>query len=228
MVAWNRGSLSVLTIMLICLSACGEGGKETGEKEDTSGDLPTCVDPVTVELTTGGASGYLECDDGSVNRQSVVTLKASDYVDLVPECSEAVDEDERGCFVDTDCGAEESDQCFHRQASSVPDDCVCIRLCGTDGDCPAGEVCMAPEVMNAQQQWPTCQPASCYSNDDCPSGECGVSARGDQAATNAELACRTPSDQCRVDSDCGSSFGDVCEPSAAEGSWECGQWWYYD
>jgi hypothetical protein len=53
------------------------------------------------------------------------------------------------------------------------------------------------------QTWSRCVVASCITSKDCPSNECGISSYDNGCSLELQLSCRSTTDACRTDADCG-------------------------
>ncbi|MFT7520939.1 MAG: hypothetical protein ACI9MC_003090, partial [Kiritimatiellia bacterium] len=97
--------------------------------------------------------------------------------------------------------------------------CGCAYSCTSDDECNEGQICLPPGVWEQGPAWGTCIAASCTTNDDCASDECGFTAFDDGCGWNAQLVCRTKADSCRAHSEC-SQPGAACEVGY-QGTYEC-------
>src|SRR5262249_35864312 len=88
--------------------------------------------------------------------------------------------------------------------------CECVAPCAKDTDCGMGQVCVCAGVVKADVSFSYCATATCTTGEDCPSGECAITAWANGCYTDVELACRTPNDACRTDADCSSMPGTTC------------------
>ncbi|MBX2800604.1 MAG: hypothetical protein KTR31_23190 [Myxococcales bacterium] len=169
-----------------------------------------CWTPVTVRQRP---TGYVQCSDGSINRESVREAVGSDV--LNPTCNLTNVTGVVECREDADCGDLGIGHCFMQTDKAVRS-CLCEYPCQTDEDCGDGFACMQ-RFTGATVS--TCEPVECRTNDDCASGECGRMRMGDDSCMFAPvtLVCREHSDGCRSDSDCGP--GATC--GTLDGQWSC-------
>ncbi len=210
-----------------CEKGCGNGVDTSGHDDTSETAAPAvCENPSEIELTEGGASGYVRCEDGSVNRVEAVDLDPSHYADRVAECSEDVTPNHGNCSVDSDCGDGVEHQCRFVDAH-YQYGCYCEYLCSTDADCPDGQICVAPEAASGVS-WPRCVFADCASEGGCASGECGVASKGSQCEPWVYLACRTSGDSCRTNADCGDQQDALCTADDDQENWECKSWYGCD
>lgn len=114
---------------------------------------------------------------------------------------------------------------FNRTGSVT---CEADGLCSTDADCEDGEVCLCGTGVAYDGGWRNvtvlsqCIAAYCETSDDCDGQACGLSF--DLCGNPQALACRTSTDQCVTDADCGD--GSYCffggERWACQAAEECG------
>ena len=88
--------------------------------------------------------------------------------------------------------------------------------CASDEDCGNGKACLIGQLVNVRA-YNVCVDATCHFDAECETGECGLAQTVDSGCSKVRrLACRTPQDSCRDDSECTSSF---C--FALEETWIC-------
>ena len=153
--------------------------------------------------------------DGSVNRVADVPATLADYSYGTSDCIDSNPTTSPDC---TPSGCTERPNGRCASESCLSDWCTCVYACASDADCASDEACLRPEHgLDAGLPMPQCVPAGCRTGADCASGECGVTVIPASLTEELQLACRTPSDLCRVEADCES--GDIC--SRAGDHWEC-------
>ncbi len=185
-----------LGVPLGCLSKDDDSGTDSGI--DTGTSFVGCEGEVEILDEAGVATGYVRCDDGAVNRVAPRTWDPS--IDAARCTGEEID---RSCEVDADCTDSPHGACIqYNWKGGAADACGCVYACGTDADCDAGEICIGAGVQDGIVRWSTCVQASCAVAEDCPSGECGLSAWDDGCGMVVELGCRSDADACRTDGDC--------------------------
>jgi hypothetical protein len=163
-----------------------------------------CADAESLVGPDGAPNGYERCPDGAVNRASAEPVGSWAFE---PAC--AGDETFRDCTTDADCTAAPNGHCTSGTGIDTGETyCACTYGCETDADCADGSVCLPPGVVDTGFTWPTCQPASCVTNADCDSGECGVSSYDNGCGFTVQLSCRSEADACRTDADCDPSLPD--------------------
>jgi hypothetical protein len=205
------------------LVACGD--EDAGADSSTTQPIHTvathCEDPQPVLDDGGRATGYARCADDSVNRVAALPVQVDLYLadmdtcrlDLSSSCE---------CHASGRCDTSPWDRCVSRSNYFVSW-CSCTTLCSDDAACSGA--CIHPEVKASQYYWPECIRASCLTDDDCPSGECGLAAMDYDGELHLELACRTPDDECRSNEDCRQLdvVGNLCRPWDG-GAWQCTRW----
>lgn len=185
------------------------GTTETGDASDSlatsTGDtMASC--PGGMKLMQSQAKGFYAgietCPETGPHRDEAVTCK------VLPEISAC----ERG-----ECagGCDEFATGACNEAS--PGDCSCIYPCALDADCGAGAACLCG-TSDDFIFGTGCRPASCLTDADCGELECGVSPS--VCRTGEALHCRTPEDDCRIDSDC-LPGNDRCAFEVKLGRWSC-------
>ncbi len=217
-------SVLIATVVLTqCRVGCGTNG-ESGAETASDSYVLECEEPSEILLVTGEASGYVRCEDGSVNRVEAVVLDPMQYVERIHECSDDVATDDSDCRSDLDCDLQEWGQCEYADAY-YRYGCFCVYMCASDADCREDQLCLSAEAANGIT-WPRCVSAECRDGDDCSSGECGVSTKGSQCGPWAKVACRTGLDECRSNEQCGDGQDDLCTPH--DDRWQCRHWYGCD
>lgn len=178
---------------------------------ETFTELP-CQNPVPVPQSDGQPSGYLKCADGTIHRAEKVACSGGTFA----ACQG--NEASLGCLSDADCGTGNG-KCAHLDSPDVGTYCGCVFSCTTDDDCGEGTICACDGVVQGNYTWPTCVPAACATDADCAYGECGISSYADGCGFDVELACRTPGDPCRTDSQCQQGY--QCVTPYNSGTWSC-------
>ncbi len=173
----------------------------------------------------GTRSGFDTCRaaDGafaSLNRIESVAC-SGDPRATVPACVDTHGDAYGDCVTDADCLDE--GVCGHLANGWAG--CECWSVCTSDAECGAEEACLcalspipsapyATSVLHAATA-NQCVPARCRTGADCESGECGASFS--PCGGIIGFYCRTKSDECRGQDDCGS--GAVC--TSIGGIWTC-------
>jgi hypothetical protein len=167
----------------------GSGGSDGGGKPVTH-PLAKCANPKALKIQ-GKDSGYVTCDDGSVDRVKAVACDTS-----APAC--VGNEDFQNCTTDADCSGNQ--HCAHNEGGDGGG-CDCVSPCATDADCNDTEVCLCAGLPGGST-YSTCLAADCHLGGDCDSGECGLNvAQG--CTADAQISCRDlQHDDCRSDSNC--------------------------
>ncbi|MBX2802046.1 MAG: hypothetical protein KTR31_30475 [Myxococcales bacterium] len=182
-------------------------GCATQTNETTPSPRSGEVDPQT---------GFEHMPDGSVNRVASVPLSPRDFPFGEEDCYGTTSREVPEC-VASGCTAKPHGRCA--QSSCFNTWCECVYGCSSDADCESDEACLRPDHgLEGGLPFPQCVPASCRTNDDCPSTECGVMVAMDSEIHQMRLHCRTPEDQCRAPADC--QRGYTCA-LWLESTWEC-------
>lgn len=174
-----------------------------------------CVAPSPLLTADGWPTGFVRCADGSTDR--VQAVPSDPTADRIPACDGADGYDDAAC-------ADAPRGLYYSMYGCSWPHCVCTYPCAQDTDCGPGFACLPPEAHGGGIDWPTCIPATCLTDADCPSGECGLGAVDSCDGTSYRLDCRTPDDACRVPEDCpeNSPLWKLC--SSGGGAWECQYW----
>jgi hypothetical protein len=234
MLRFDRLRVSLLTAIAACGKASSDAETETGSSS-TTGDETTTVTSDATDSTdatdssdsteTGGcedlcgasepaADGYVRCADGSINRVGPGTYEPI----VAGNC--AGTEDILNCTTDADCNAAPYGACvsgFFFEATEEYTRCSCSYGCASDEECDPGYVCVPPGLVGGTPAWPSCQPATCLTDEDCgPCGECGLGGYHDNCSPVVRQNCRSAEDGCRTDQDC-----DLwCDPNSP---WSCNE-----
>lgn len=222
----NESSLRALRASLLLtlgLGACVDGGGKAG----------SCEASTPILDASGAATGYERCADGTIHRVSAVAVSAE-----IPGESCRGDEAWLSCTTDADCEAAGTPhsvaRCLHddyvelggrRVPESLPDSgavgedgCGCAFSCATDADCGEGYACVPVDVVTKDEAWSTCVSAECRTDEDCASGECGITSYDNGCGYAEALACREDTDLCRTDEDCAAG---TCAPAYGEPVYDC-------
>ncbi|MEZ4307178.1 MAG: ferritin-like domain-containing protein [Polyangiaceae bacterium] len=204
----------------VTVEAGGAGG-DGGSGGSTSTLTPTgpssvCAGAVPLPQANGTYSGYDKCPDGTIHRVSAVACESS-----VPAC--LLNEVNIFCKSDADCTAAPNGKCAHVEytdfGGGADTYCDCVYPCTDDSDCSAGQACICPGVVPTDRPWAQCSASECRTNDDCASGECGVSSYNDGCGWVTNLVCRDDTDICRVAADC--EDGTECVAPYGDTTWSC-------
>ena len=167
-----------------------------------------CANPTPVLNTAGKASGWVRCEDGALNRIAAGTCEPA------PPGPACVDGTSGACRVDQDCVASRDGRCVDRNSSFPEGECGCVYGCETDADCAADQICLCDVADGAR-----CVPATCATNADCATSECGLSASEvSGCGFDYATACRTPADACHSTAAC--DTGEDCVPGP-QSPWLC-------
>jgi len=178
--------------------------------------LTGCPDPVPILQSGGDApSGFVQCADGLVHRQTVETC-------LEPHVPGDCDEDFGGadCATDSDCSDSPHGACVKRTNG-----CFCEYGCATDADC-------GPQMCVCAGSRARCVPGSCSASSDCGDGLCALeSGRDVCGAPVMQLACLNEGASCRTEADCAEEEDSVSCPEGdpaqvcriTAGGWSCGE-----
>ena len=159
-----------------------------------------CVEPDAILTASGEITGFVRCADGSINRVVVSDFDLAPYEQELIENPDSCGWGEDHCATHEDCDPETHSFCVHDQDGDYTS-CGCRTPCSSDEECGEGRACFPPELELDWASYPRCHEKQCSTNDDCESGECGVSFFWDEIVV-MELFCRSQADDCRVDSDC--------------------------
>jgi hypothetical protein len=183
-----------------------DGAADGGDGGDGGGDGGTgeaCVDPTPILSAAGEPTGYVRCADGAIDREAAVP--APTEIDGA-RCMGT--EDIFDCRTDDDCGVRPYGACLTYAGFDSPSTyCACAYACATDADCGDGQICLTAGIVETGTSWSTCVDATCVTNADCASGECGVASYDNGCGYTTMATCRDPSvDDCRVDEECPESY----------------------
>lgn len=191
----------MLLALGVSASACALGPDD--------GDVSSCEgQPIPGDRS----EGFEVCSDDTVNKVG----PASCSVPGAGTCTGT--EQDLACTTDADCTEFPNGVC-----NSFPEGfdglsrCGCQYFCSSDDDCDDDRTCVC-ESPNGALEYGICVQADCQSNDDCASGQCGISAWNDGCGVETRAGCRSPDDQCRSSQDCGDV--EQCAYSPDEG-WRC-------
>lgn len=159
------------------------------------------------------AKGYVKDADGTVHRAGPTEC---DPQYARPACTEP-NPNYNECKTADDCKAGANPQC-HQSAGQIGPFCACDYSCRADDDCKPGEVCVCGDAFNDGSH-SLCVRADCTRDADCPSGTCAVSVYNNGCGPERVLACRTPADSCKSDTDCKPNTRCVFDQQA--GRWDC-------
>ncbi len=153
-------------------------------------------------------TGYSKCEDGSVHRSEAV---ACQIPPILQNACPGGDKSEGPCTTDADCTDKPYGRCItYERGMMRPSDkvwCGCHYACESDNDCEANQACLCTGALSlksghADDRLPRCVPASCRTDADCGSGECGAAIYFNGCSENATLACRGEGDSCRSHDSC--------------------------
>ena len=190
-------SRSILVFGVLSAMAC-----ECGQDADTAEEYEwqECKSAMPILGLFGEQTGFVRCLDGSINRSEVVAVDLEQYDSLMETPSWCGGTIYRDCVDNDDCDTESGERCLESQFGY----CSCVAGCSTDDDCLHGGVCVHPSARGEWYGMPLCVYSNeCQSDQDCASGECGLTAREDDNFYYYGLYCRTAEDECRTDEDCG-------------------------
>lgn len=196
-------------------AATADGTSGVVDGGDGSSAASGCGAAVPILTADGEETGFVRCSDGAINRAQALGT-APDIPD--PRC--AGDEDVVACTADDDCTARDHGACLSVQAD-WGSECACVYACERDEDCEDGQICLPPGVLPGGGDHSRCVSAACAQDADCESGECGASAFDDGCGPSWSVACRSPADTCRVDTEC--DEGDTCAILPGLGPFSCRQ-----
>jgi len=202
--------------LFVCLfiSSCSCAQLDSGNQDDTQ-DVGLCVNASGILNLNGNETGYLQCEDGAINRDKALIVEVSLYASSLDGCRESYKED--GCRQDVDCSERSYGRCV-QNTDDIGPYCSCEYLCESDADCDSGEACVEPAATGLIQEWPVCVSAGCAEGGHCESGECGLSFG--EAGGLIALECRDQTDECRTNQECEDrDAGDRCLPRGGE--WVC-------
>jgi hypothetical protein len=194
-------------------SAGGGGSGATGGGGGEGGGT-LCDGAIPVLQPDGSPSGFSQCPDGTIHRVEAVSCNPA--VDA-PLC--AGTEDVQSCTTNADCTDAPNGVCVSSAGGFDPQTyCGCVYPCTADSDCGASEVCVCDGVVDDGTGWAHCVSAGCTTNDDCASGECGISTFFDGCFYDVQVGCRDDNDACRLDTDCAAG---TCVLTSGLDDWSC-------
>ncbi|HEU4537511.1 MAG TPA: hypothetical protein VFS00_25505, partial [Polyangiaceae bacterium] len=194
------------------------GGGPAGGGVGGSVGSGACQSPSPILSEGGAPTGFETCADGAIRRVAVL---ANDPAFGVKACLGT--ESTIACRSDAECVEKPHGKCASGEfvdLSGPTTTCQCVYPCASDAECGAGSVCVAGAVMASLGGGGAfCAPAACATGQDCPSGECGLSAFESGCGLDVQLACRSEADACRTDDVCG---GQACAvPFVGSPGWQC-------
>lgn len=185
-------------ISILFILSCSSTNPDSGptDLQDTSpADFAyaPCLNPQSSLDGDGNSTGYEVCENGGRNRVSDVPRPITDEQlnSFTGEC------ESNGTVYcrDEDCTDQPIGRCDNVYSYGFYN-CECVYICEDDSDCSPQHACVIGPIK-------TCNSATCRTNSDCESGECGLFFQGTEYSV---LACRTPQDRCRSTADCESTY----------------------
>jgi hypothetical protein len=203
----------VWAVALLVSPACGKTTSETstdGKSDDgeSSGSASSGREATGEAPCEDLGGGYAECA-GVVTRQEPGSCEQTPEPPSceLPDAEEYVGD----CISDAHCSAGAT--CRQTQSADI---CVCEQSCVADEDCGAGEICLCGAAYGGRNK---CIPADCASNAECGDLSCQVSKDGCNTFQYPRAACRSRSDACQTDADCGATG--FCISTSPGAPWEC-------
>jgi hypothetical protein len=197
-----------------------DGGTPDARPPDAAAPA-ACTKPTPVLNAAGEASGWVRCEDGALNRLAAGTC------DQPPPGTACTESGVGECAADSDCGTHPRGRCIRTSTAELTEQCGCVYPCETDADCAVDQLCLCDAAEGAR-----CVHADCRSNQDCDSGECGLSASEySGCGIGLSVACRTVEDACHGLDDCigpciqgDGSIGEPAGPGwVCQGEGACGR-----
>ncbi len=188
-------------IRKLLVAALGLSGciAETPAEEPSVDDPPPPCDGVVVPGAAGQPSGFMRCDDGSIDRVGPASCEPFEYGS--GSCEDFGEAFEGDCSSDADCDAGRLGRCENIDPSGFS--CSCRYFCDSDADCPGSNICACRITANGAITG-TCVPPRCESGDDCgEGGRCGVTRIERDCEAPDAVGCRTGADECAAGPDCG-------------------------
>lgn len=209
--------------LLLAFTGCPGNSSESQESTTCKGtscnDSPCGGGTSTPILDKAGApTGFETCADGSIHRASV---QPADPTIATASCGGT--ENYQTCTSDSECTDRVNGKCITGVMVDGPETyCGCVYSCASDADCGVDEACIPAAVADNGGGYSSCQPASCHSDVDCASGECGLSAWDNGCGTQLQLSCRSAADTCRTSGDCPTgTAGAVCGVETGDTTFRC-------
>lgn len=202
-------ALRALRALILLSMGAGCLGDSPGDKTDDSDSTSpvACEGSTPITDSSGVATGFERCADGTIHRASAV---GTDKTISAESCRG--DETYQSCSTDADCTARPNGKCIHddyvelggksRDTGGNQEGCNCAYSCASDADCNAGEACVPPGLVSDEVSWAQCVPAECKTDADCTSAECALTTYDDGCSYQTYLTCREATDACRTDADC--------------------------
>ncbi len=175
-------------------TASTNGGATTTAGGSTSQNAFPCNNPRPL---VSAATGYVICDNGSVQRPKVAECPSSiPRPDVVPNPT-MLDT----CTKDADCTDQPFGYCL--QAPPGAAGAFCQYGCVKDSDCGSGQICLCGDPVGR------CAVATCTFDGDCEPGYGCQSYDGSRGCDVLQFACQTPQDTCGGVNDCAGT-ADLC------------------
>ena len=208
--------LAALTVGASACISAKDDADDSGDSSTDSGDSSTpmfCDGGTSLLDAFGNPSGFEECPDGTIHRVEVLPTSSTN-----PAARCAGTEVWMDCSADSDCNTAANGACITGVMIDGPDDyCTCVYSCETDADCGVGEFCAPAGLGDRAKSWSSCEQASCSSDADCATNECGLSVWDNGCGDQVHLSCRSDADSCRLDTECGPY--ETCDVDL--GTWDC-------
>jgi len=223
-----RDSLRLSILAALGVTGCASASPSTSSAGDSAPVVT--ITPVSSSAPPADSSdpdpgipvisskrGWITESNGNVHRASVTSCDPT--IDE-PACKGT--EGHQQCKTDADCSAQRHGKCVSG-IGQVGDYCACRYSCANDADCSTGEACVCKGLGRASAAQSSCAPASCLSDSDCESKQCGLSVHNNGCSTRLSLVCRTKSDSCKTDKDCAVRGGQCAavRRSEDEATWQC-------
>lgn len=220
--ALRRSLLASMWLAQACVGGAPKDTEETGDIEPLP-EAPPCEGAALLSAD-GQESGFIQCEDGSIQRAFAATCDPTVGVMACPGLTGTSSYASGStCATDTDCGTGE--QCLLTFGSYWGEHCTCAAPCSTDADCGDDGACVCAGTLRIEDPWASCvQVHDCKTGADCPSSECGVSQITDDCGWDVSLACRAEGDDCRSDEECDAPG--TCNYTEYEASWDCREYPY--
>jgi len=211
---------TILASLGLGLVSCGSEAHRKEAPEIVVPPPPSATTSPSVAVPTrprAAQRGYVVEANGTVHRAGP---EACDPTILAAACRG--DERSRSCENDAGCTEGAHGKCI-TGAGQVGTYCGCVYSCADDSECKPdhqGEptVCVCANALPAGSRQSRCVTARCQSDDDCPTGVCGVSAHDNGCGVQYSLACRSEGDACAGPDDCPGSTKCAADHT---GRWRC-------
>lgn len=223
----TQDSLRISILVALGLHGCA-GASQTSPSADESTSVVTIApvsstivaesnDPADVGIPViSSKMGWVTESNGNTHRATVTTCDPT-----IDTAACAGTEDHLQCKADADCKEHPYGRCVtgFGQAGSY---CGCQYSCVSDTDCGATEACACKGAGPGKLGHSICIQATCRTDADCDSKQCGLSIYNNGCSSIASLACRTKADTCKTDGDCSSHGGHCAVPHRGPNAkWEC-------